>query len=302
MEPDENLEYRMVLDSVGFVSTHPLPSVEILSHHYANKYYQKPKGTYSQAYSPTENLHRSLRYQVRLKAAELFLDPPRDTEKLSAIDIGCGEGFFLSLLQDRNYDCLGLDYSAEGITKHNPLMIQKFIEGNPYDSIDRLIYEKKTFDLINAGNVLEHVLDVEMFLKKIKALMSVHSVAIISVPNDTSSLQELLLEVGSIDRRYFFSPPEHLQYFNADSLLITLKHFGLHVVDLLGDFPIEWFLANEKANYVMNSELGTFAHAARITIENYINGNPDTNRILGFWRALAALGMGRVLTAICKIA
>lgn len=298
---DDGQRFEMYLHPLGFFSTTPSPSEEILSHHYAANYYQNPKGTYAISYSEQESLHRKLRYEVRLYAALSSLRKSTIAENIKAIDIGCGEGYFLDLLMQKGFECLGLDYSPDAISKHNPQLLDKFLPGDPYVALESCISREETFDVVIAGNVLEHVVDVSRFLTTIRSIMHPGSVAIISVPNDSSSYQRFLLDSGVIDRNYYFAPPEHLNYFNKDSLQNTLSHFDFEVTDLFADFPIEWFLANEASNYVAEPKIGPFAHQARITIETLINSMSNKDLVLDFWRGMAEVGMGRVLTAVCKM-
>jgi len=127
------------------------------------------------------------------------------------------------------------------------------------------------------------------------------SICIFTVPNDESDFQLLLENKGCIDGNYFLSPPEHLNYFNRNTLKGTLEHLGFVLLDLFSEFPIEWFLANPNSNYVNKPNLGPGAHTARCLIETSLNNYADLFDVLDFYRAMARLGHGRVLNAICKL-
>jgi hypothetical protein len=68
----------------------------------------------------------------------------------------------------------------------------------------------------------------------------------------------------------------------------------------LGDFPIEWFIANKHSNYALDPTLGKGSHNARIFTENFINSNPNLETITNFWKSLGALGLGRTITSISR--
>ena len=64
---------------------------------------------------------------------------------------------------------------------------------------------------------------------------------------------------------------------------------------MLADFPIEWFLFNEEANYQKDSHKGGAAHKARIALENLMAAQP-ASAVNSFYEKMAELGMGRQIT------
>ena len=61
-----------------------------------------------------------------------------------------------------------------------------------------------------------------------------------------------------------------MSYFTQDSLKKLILHCGLNVIDLLGDFPIDFFLFNESSNYLLDSKNGKNCHKARIRLDTLI--------------------------------
>jgi hypothetical protein len=103
---------------------------------------------------------------------------------------------------------------------------------------------------------------------------------------------------NKFSKEYWISFPDHLNYFNNKSLesLLTFSNFSL--IKSLADFPIEWFIANERANYATRPEVGKFAHEARVFLENYINSLPNRDSIVSFWESMANIGLGRNVISI----
>jgi len=285
----------------GYIQAFPLPTDEVLSHHYANKYYQSPADTNFQlTYSESETMHRESKFSLIFESLKQL--KPRigsSKEFKRAIDIGCGEGFFLAELNSRGYEVIGLDYDEFACRKFNPNVLPFFKSGDISENLENLISDNARFDLIYLGNVLEHVKDAKLLLEKIKKLLAKNGVCVILVPNDFTLFQNSLLSDGVVEKEYFFAPPEHLNYFNTENVRIFLANQKFEVLDMWTDFPIEWYLPNTSSNYVVNPNCGKAAHYARVYVESLLNQSPKT--ALDLWRALCGVGHGRAITAIIRV-
>jgi SAM-dependent methyltransferase len=220
--------------------------------------------------------------------------------KSAILDVGCGEGYFLNYVYSKKKcKVLGIDYSDFGIKKHNPEMLNFFIKGDIYGIQKKLIIEGKKFNVIMLKNVLEHVLEPEFLINQISMLLAKDGKLIITVPNDFSWLQQAYEQDALINRRYWVSPLEHLNYFTKTSLVELLSFYSFSLLHTLGDFPIEWFIINEHSNYVNNPEKGHAAHKARLYLENRIN-EVDLDLAKNFWKSIGELGLGRTVTVIAQ--
>jgi hypothetical protein len=141
---------------------------------------------------------------------------------------------------------------------------------------------------------LEHVVDPLELLRNLRKITSDGGCAVISVPNDFSVTQLEAINRGHIDQLYFVAPPDHLNYFNYNSLIQATAACGWKHWEVISNFPVDWFLFHPGSNYINTKEAGKYCHLARVQIENLIDQNsmPD---VLLFWSSMAALGMGRNL-------
>lgn len=128
-------------------------------------------------------------------------------------------------------------------------------------------------------------------------LVSSHGLLVVTVPNDFSQLQMRALSLGLLDNDFWVVSPDHINCFNTTNIQKIAKHTGWSMLDMLADFPIDWFLMNDRSNYIQNPELGKSAHNARLEMEILISENSDKDANT-FYRALANLGMGRNLKVI----
>lgn len=149
-------------------------------------------------------------------------------------------------------------------------------------------------------NVLEHVLEPVDLLISLQSLINTNGVVVLTVPNDFSDIQIEALDKKYIDEPFWVTSPDHLNYFNHDSLITTVNSTGWECLDIICDFPIDWYLFHPGSNYINNNMFGKDAHKARVDIENLIHTKPidDVNR---FWSAAAKLGIGRDITAFLRV-
>jgi len=200
-----------------------------------------------------------------------------------------------------NFEVSGLDFSSSGISRQNPNFVKCIETGDLYSLLKTKCTSGKKYDVVLLQNVLEHVTDPLGLLQSIKKLLEPTGLALITVPNDFSLTQATLLAEGRIDREFWVSPPDHLSYFNYQSLQNILGYNGLIVRDLISDFPIDWYLFHPGSNYINNPSIGKQAHLSRVLIENMLQTN-DISDVVSFYRTLAKLGAGRDLTAVASLA
>ena len=292
-------KYQIIKDSLGYMRVDPLPSEQDLENYYANSYYQSPHGTYQTTYSEIESNQRKLRIELIYQAVISIMESDTKNSK-EILDVGCGEGFLLAHFKDAGWNVLGFDFSDEGIKRQNPELMTELVKGNVYKELDVLIKNDKKYDVIHLGNILEHVIDPLGLIKKCSGLLSDSGILIITVPNDFSKLQKNLIASKIIESEYWICPPDHLNYFNLESLVKLQVASNLNVLDSICDFPIEWFLMNNHSNYINQPALGKSAHLARAHLDSLINSSPDSEMKLNFWRSMAALGFGRTITTFSK--
>ena len=147
--------------------------------------------------------------------------------------------------------------------------------------------------------MLEHVIDPLALLKSLRTLVSQGGLAVVTVPNDCSITQRGALANQHIDSAFWVAPPDHLTYFDHVSLTNAANETGWECVEMLGDFPVDWFLFHPGSNYVRDKSVGKAAHKARVQIENIIHKQPIED-VLRFWSAAAKMGIGRDITAFLR--
>ncbi len=272
------------------MEVYPKPSEEDLEAHYNNKYFGADRGQYSATY--TEEEIRNKYYQCD----EVLHFAPEGGRTL--LDIGCGEGFLLNYFAERGWEAEGIDFTQEGVSRFFPGLADKVRVGSLFRIIDEIRAAGTRYDVVVCNNVLEHVRDPSQLMSSIKELLNAGGVCRVVVPNDDSITHVEIVGRGLAPRDFWVCPPDHLNYFNVESLRRTLQESGFRVMDLLGDFPIELFLFNPDSNYQQERAKGKACHYARVRVENMLAA-AALEKWLAFRRGCAQSGVGRNLIAYC---
>jgi len=270
------------------------PSEEELASYYKDKYYQDAKGSFELTYTPEEKQY----FTNKLEQKFAILQQKGITSG-SVLDIGAGEGWALSFFLHKGFSVKGIDYSTYGCAKHNPHCEKFLVAGDMYKKLQEVVQAQKKYDIVILDNVLEHALDPLKLLETIKLVKKEGGILIIDVPNDFSPIQQYLLKHKHIDTKFWVAPPDHLSYFNKDSLRNLCEYAQYKHIITITDFPIDLYLFNSTTNYIKNTEVGKSCHTARVEIENLLHSISleKTNKL---YNVLANMGIGRSLTMFVK--
>ena len=289
------MDARLKQHLLGFWEISDKPTPEELQKYYADKYYQEGIGSYDIEYSSDELAYFRSKLEQRMAIIK-HLFSSNVTFK-NFLDVGCGEGYALSFFREQGWNVKGFDFSSAGVKSKNPSSLDVLKTGDIFALLKAEIASGQTYDLVWLQNVLEHVIDPIDLLKSLRKLVSQGGIAVVTVPNDFSITQRGALAYDHIDTAFWVAPPDHLTYFDHESLRSTANETGWECQEILADFPVDWFLFHPGSNYVRNKSMGKAAHMARVQIENLIHRQPIED-VLRFWTAAAKLGIGRDITAI----
>lgn len=284
-------KYSLIKNSLGYTEIDPKPSIEELQKHYSKKYYQNNHSSYQSTYTDDEIKYFIVESELSLRTLRRYSLVAENR----LLDLGCGEGFFANHFKKSGWEVKCVDFSSDGLMRHNPSLISNFVQGNLLNYLEVLDSNIDNFGLINLDNVLEHVVDPIALLRLIKSKIKSSTIVRIEVPNDFSKFQSLLVERGCTEETWV-CPPEHISYFNKTSLSALLEAEGFKLISLQTDFPIEQFLLNNHSNYWKNRSLGKEAHFTRVVVTNYL-ADINIDRMIDYREAAADLEFGRQLTA-----
>lgn len=290
-------EFELVKNAdFGYYSVYPLPTKEELNAFYEATYYQRDTGQYSKVYSKDEINYFQSDCKILEKLFKLTF--PKSARK-SFLDVGCGEGFQADYFYEKKWEITCSDYSDFGLRTHHPNLIDKLIKGDFEELIKQLKERNDYYSIILLKNVLEHVVNPIETLHQLKNVMDEETLLCVDVPNDYSSFQSYLTE-NNYSENTWFCPPQHLHYFQFESLRKLFESQGFEIVSQQAGFAIEQFLLNEHSNYAKNKSLGKQAHLARCKASTFLL-NSDVEKYIKLREAYANLAFGRDIVMIVKL-
>lgn len=292
------MDQRLIKHPLGYWEIAAKPTSQELQQYYANKYYQEAKGSYELEYSEDELLYFRAKLEQRDAVLRRYL-PALNLRTKRLLDVGCGEGYALAYFRKQGWSAKGIDFSSAGVSSKNPVCLDALATGDIFALLQSEIAAGTTYDVVWLQNVLEHVIDPLDLLKSLRSLVAPGGLAVVTVPNDCSITQRGALDHGYVESAFWVAPPDHLTYFDHDSLVNAANETGWECAEMLGDFPVDWFLFHPGSNYVREKSAGKAAHKARVQLENIIHEQPIED-VLRFWSATAKLGMGRDITAFFR--
>jgi 2-polyprenyl-3-methyl-5-hydroxy-6-metoxy-1,4-benzoquinol methylase len=160
---------------------------------------------------------RFLREHVAALSRELDAPP-------KVLDLGCGDGYFTSQLAQAGAIALGVDVSAEAVrrarSRDPQLQVQVIDAVGPWPLADA------SFDLVWAGEVIEHVADTQSWLSEVRRVLRPRGELLLSTPaHGRAALLALALSGRRFDR-HFDPLADHLRFYSARSLRRLLGDFG----------------------------------------------------------------------------
>lgn len=149
-----------------------------------------------------------------------------------ALDIGCGEGYFASALARRGVQVVAIDVAGEPLRRaaaRHPALDLRLVEPEA-----PLPLEDASFDVVWAGETIEHVADTAGWLSGLRRVLRSGGVLLLSTP-DHGPLSRLLMALGPKAFEASFDPlSDHLRFYTRPALVKLLVDFGFEEVVVKG--------------------------------------------------------------------
>jgi len=262
--------YRVIAcEECGYRHVDPLPEPAAVSRRYEDGYYESNPGWLAK--EDSERGYWDLEHADKLADWSELLG--QATGRL--LDVGCASGMLLDHARAHGWEVTGIEPGgmaheqalARGLTVHQGL----------YQDVE---LPEGSFDVVHSKLVFEHLHDPGHFVAWSRRLLSPGGILTVHAPNEFTSLQRAGRDaVGADD--WWVAPPDHVNYWDFDSIQRLLQRSGLVPVGRDATFPVEWFLIMGE-DYVHDPEVGRRIHAKRMRLE----------------RALEEVGLRRPLHAL----
>lgn len=202
-------------NSCEFIFLDPMPCQDELNKQYTNTE-KEAEPTYNKAGS---RMRRAIMKLPRFYSCARNMD---------TLDLGCGGGFIAYALSLIAKSSTGIDISDNAIAyaRHRfkkPVFLCKSFEELQDD------YNKQ-FEFIYSSEVIEHVSDINLFMRVLQKLAAPGAHVYITTPDSGHPAVP-----GNINDWDVFCPPIHVQFFNRKTVTALFERYGFHIIKFYGN-------------------------------------------------------------------
>lgn len=183
------------------------------------------------AYNATKKFPYQMRESRLKKCAKLIERLPPG----NMLDIGCSSGDWCAHWQERGWRCSGLDIDRE----HIAIAKERNIDARFCDlNRDSFPFDPGAFDLIFAGEVIEHLVDTDGFIAELHRCLHPGGHALITTPNLVSFENRIRVLLGIYPAwlNYNLSGSGHVRGYSPRVLKKQLREHGFTIVAHKGNW------------------------------------------------------------------
>ncbi len=179
------------------------------------------------------NLQRGGYYPEKIQFFEKNLAhlKKRFGRDLRILDIACNDGY-LAQIYSKYGSVSGVDLNEEAVKKARVSGIDAIVADA--FNIDT-VFSGKKFDVVIAGDIIEHVFDTDLFLKKIYDTLDTNGTVLLSTPNLVSLGRRMMTLFGKNPFCEFSAKKDginvgHIRYYTFQDMEKQLKETGFSLV------------------------------------------------------------------------
>lgn len=156
---------------------------------------------------------------MRIKKMVLLIGRNR-----KVLDLGCTDGLVGNILMDLSNEVDGIDASEQAVRK----ACLRGVRARVGNLEEEFPYPDGCFDDIFAGEIIEHIYNIDLFLEEIYRVLKLNGSLVLSTPNLATFGRRLLLLFNKnphIEISFTGEAAGHIRYFVKDTLFQILgKH------------------------------------------------------------------------------
>ena len=151
---------------------------------------------------------------------------------LRVLDVGCGEGRFAAELARRGFPVLGVDVAEEPLRRaraREPGLQLRIVPAE-----GRWPLADASFDLVWAGETIEHVADTVGWLSEVHRVLRAGGRLLLSTPAHGRLRMLALALSGTRFDRHFDPRADHLRFYSRRTLARLLADLGFREIEVRG--------------------------------------------------------------------
>lgn len=196
--------------------TQDVPDAGSISPYYKSENYISHSNT---SKGLINRLYQSVR-KITLRQKRKIVEKETGIKKGKLLDVGSGTGGFVFEMQKQGWQVTGLEPDEDA------RKVSKQLNGIELSDIKHFFsLEPESFDAITLWHVLEHVHELQAYIKKLKTLLKENGKLIIAVPNYTSKDAAIYQEFWAA-----YDVPRHLYHFSPKSVQVLMDKHGLKLL------------------------------------------------------------------------
>jgi 2-polyprenyl-3-methyl-5-hydroxy-6-metoxy-1,4-benzoquinol methylase len=233
------------------------------------KYYwicSKKKLTYESDYwgvvKDPDGKERNLikEWEQQVKNLEHIIDFLKEVKPGKLLDIGCGAGFLLSVLNNK-WDKYGVDVSTTALEYCS--RYAKVYQGE----LTKIGFKKNMFDVIVMNHVIEHLSEPLKYIIKIKKILKDRGILIIATPDfDSGCARHFANKFRMLHDR------GHISLFTSFSLVKMLEDYRFEIIHI--DYPFfdtEYFTKENMYRMFNTSKVSPPFYGNHVVVYSYNN-------------------------------
>lgn len=230
--------YNMdVCSGCGYCFVNPRPSLDFLMEYYST-HGHGDAGAAADPPTLQTVLERERTFPNSTLDAKRIVKTITQLKKSSSsnrfLDVGCGYGFFSAEALRAGFDVQAIELAT------NERKIAQELTGliPVASSFEDFRGESEAFGAVLMSQILEHALDVNLWIEKSRECLAPNGILAIALPNYGSLFRRVLQEKDP-----FVCPPTHLNFFSPRSLSALLRKHGFTVE------KVEWVSRLPKSSF-----------------------------------------------------
>ncbi len=225
----------------SFAFTQDIPNQENIGSYYKSENYVSHSNTKKGMMFKIYHLVRN----YMLKSKQKTVENNTGIKNGKILDIGTGTGFFSNQMQKAGWDVSAIEQDKDARE-----FAKREFNLDVLPPSDFYNLNEKSFDVVSMWHVLEHVHDLDGYLKTIHKILSENGHFVAAVPN-----------YKSYDAKHYkkywaaYDLPIHLWHFSPSSIKLLVEKYGFKLVAKKG-MPFDSFYVSMLSETYKGSSLG----------------------------------------------